>query len=262
MNFIRQPAVAGMFYPDHPQELRKELEAYLKNSCLEKAPKAMVVPHAGTIYSGPIGAQAYQTLRSKAEQIKTVILLGPAHRVALEGIAASSASHFKTPLGDIPVDQEKISLIQNSYVGILDQAHEEEHSLEVQLPFLQLVLKSFSIVPLVVGETTPEIVAQVLEKLWGGPETLIVISSDLSHYLDYKTAQILDRDCADKIEHFDWKHLDHEQACGYFPLRGLLYEAQKKKMKSKTIDLRNSGDTAGDQDRVVGYGSFLFYESS
>ncbi|MBF0492319.1 MAG: AmmeMemoRadiSam system protein B [Deltaproteobacteria bacterium] len=260
---IQKASVAGSFYPAQSEELREELGHYFQVAPDSTArPKAMIVPHAGTLYSGPIAASAYKTLFSLSHTIQQVVLLGPAHRLGFEGLAIPSADYFETPLGRIGIDQEKLKLIQNlPQVVRLDEAHQGEHSLEVQLPFLQMALGDFKLTPLVVGWSSPEAVAEVLEKLWGGEETLIVVSSDLSHYLDYASAQKIDRATADKIEKLDWRRLQDDQACGFFPLRGLLLEAQKKHLQVKTLALRNSGDTAGDKNRVVGYGAFYFYEN-
>lgn len=187
-----------------------------------------------------------------------MILLGPSHRVPFYGLAASSASHFVTPLGMIPLDRQCIEqLVANGQVQELDQAHSLEHSLEVHLPFLQTILHDFSLVPLVVGDASAEQVADVLQAVWGGPETLIVISSDLSHYHDYATAQKMDRATSDAIEHLAPEAIDYEQACGRIPVSGLLTLARRQGLKATTIDLRNSGDTAGPRDRVVGYGAYI-----
>ncbi len=262
MNKVRKPAVAGAFYPADARELKKELEEYfsLTQTSLN-FPKAIIAPHAGTIYSGPIAASAYACLKKMKDFVHRVILLGPAHQVGFEGIAVPSVDFFETPLGKIPLDRraiEEISLLPQ--VIEFDEAHAEEHSLEVQLPFLQMSLGDFQLIPLVVGWTEPELVAEVLEKLWGGKETLIIVSSDLSHYLSYGNAQKTDEETARQIETLDWQNLADQKACGFFPVRGLLLEAQKKALEVKVLDLRNSGDTAGDKKRVVGYGAFHFYE--
>jgi len=260
MGTVRHPAVAGMFYPADQQELHTMVRAYLKEAVTtEHAPKAMIVPHAGYVYSGPIAASAYARLASVHNQIKRVVLLGPSHRVALYGLAMTSADQFATPLGNIPIDKSAFSQISDlPQVKILDQAHELEHSLEVHLPFLQETLSNFTLVPLVVGDTTPGEVAEVLERLWGGSETLIVISSDLSHYNDYATAQIQDKRTSSAIENLQPEKIQYDDACGRNPVNGLLTLARKQGLHATTIDLRNSGDTAGDRDRVVGYGAYVF----
>lgn len=254
---LRRPAVQGSFYPADRLELRAEIASYLreiKNPL--PPPKAMIAPHAGTIYSGPIAATAYATLKPVRDQIRRVVLLGPSHRVPFRGIAASTATHFETPLGEIPLETDFPSLPQ---VLFLDEAHREEHSLELHLPFLQETLEKFSLLPLVVGFSEPQEVGELLEAFWGGDETLVVVSSDLSHYLPYERAKEVDRKTTELIERLDWKDWENENACGFYPVRGLLFEAARRKMKVKTADLRNSGDTAGSKDRVVGYGSYLFY---
>jgi AmmeMemoRadiSam system protein B len=259
---VRQPAVAGMFYPAEAEVLREQVDTYLRQADAgHPAPKAVVAPHAGYIYSGPIAASAYAPVKALAGRIERVVLLGPAHRVYVRGLAASSAQYFDTPLGRIPLDRKAIDEVVAAFpfVEIFDQAHGPEHSLEVHLPFLQETLGTFSLVPFVVGDAAPDEVAQVLEALWGAEETLIVISSDLSHYHDYDTAGRLDRAAATAIEHLDPSHLNQEQACGRIPVCGLMEAARRHGLKAETVDLRNSGDTAGPRDQVVGYGAWLFY---
>ena len=259
MNKIRQPAVAGAFYPANPEQLKQMVSQYLNDAkTLAKVPKAIIVPHAGYIYSGPVAATAYARLQQARDTISRVVLLGPSHRIGFTGLAASSAEFFSSPLGDIPVDTEAINNISNfPFVSCLDQAHQSEHCLEVQLPFLQQILNKFTLVPIVVGDAPAEQVSQVLDKLWGGSETLIVISSDLSHYHDYVTAQHLDKVTSEKIENLQFEQLDFDSACGRVAVSGLLMLARKKSLSVQTIDLRNSGDTAGDKNRVVGYGAYV-----
>jgi AmmeMemoRadiSam system protein B len=223
------------------------------------APKAVIVPHAGYVYSGEIAASAYAQVGTLRGEVTRVVLIGPAHRVPLRGLAASGADAFRTPLGDVPLDRETVDrVLELPQVELLEAAHAEEHSLEVQLPFLQVVLDDFSLVPLVAGEATPEEVAEVLEALWGGPETLIVISSDLSHYRDYETARSLDSATTAAIESLAPEGLGGESACGRVPIRGLLVAARQHGLRARTLDLRNSGDTAGPRDGVVGYGAYAF----
>jgi AmmeMemoRadiSam system protein B len=234
------------------------------------APKALVAPHAGYIYSGPIAASAYARLAPVRASVTRVVLLGPSHVVPvvllgpshvvpLDGLAASSADAFLTPLGSVTVDRDAVEhTLRLPQVQVLDAAHAHEHSLEVHLPFLQRALDDFSLVPLVVGEASPDDVAQVLDELWGGSETLIVISSDLSHYYDYETAKRLDSATSRAIESLAPQELDSESACGRFPVRGLLVAAQRHGLRAQTIDLRSSGDTAGSSDEVVGYGAYVF----
>ncbi len=259
MNKIRHPAVAGAFYPADPKQLKLMVDQYLNDAHAEpEVPKAIIVPHAGYIYSGPIAASAYVRLQQGRDLINRVVLLGPSHRVGFSGLAISSADSFMTPLGEIPIDKEAVRKIAElPFVHYYDQAHDFEHSLEVHLPFLQEALNQFSLVPIVAGETPAEQVSLVLEQLWGGTETVIVISSDLSHYHDYATAQKLDRATSEKIEKLQFEDLDYDSACGRIPVCGLLNLARKKSLSVKTIDLRNSGDTAGDKQRVVGYGAYV-----
>lgn len=261
---IRPPAVADMFYPGAPQTLAAEVVAMLAGAAPPDPgftqPKALIAPHAGYIYSGPIAASAYALLAPYAATIRRVLLLGPCHRVAVRGLAVPYAQAFRTPLGDIPLDQEALAAaLTLPQVIRHDAAHAQEHSLEVQLPFLQKVLDRFSLVPFAVGYATADEVAEVLDLLWGGPETLIVVSSDLSHYHTYLDARQRDRHTADEIAHL---HLlvDHEQACGATPINGLIEVAQRHGLQPRLLDLRNSGDTAGDKSRVVGYASFAFME--
>jgi AmmeMemoRadiSam system protein B len=260
MNTVRTPAVAGMFYTNNPQELHRQIRDFLAQVAPAGAvPKAMIVPHAGYIYSGPVAASAYARLQAAKDTINRVVLLGPSHRVGFRGIAISRMEAFATPLGQIRLDHEAIEKIRGlPNVGYLEKAHTHEHSLEVHLPFLQEVLGDFTLVPLVIGEADPEEVGAVLEALWGGPETLIVISSDLSHYHDYQTAKRLDTATSEAITGLRYEDIDYGDACGRNPVNGLLWVARRKGLHGETIDLRNSGDTAGPRDQVVGYGAYVF----
>ena len=255
----RHPAVAGLFYPDNPRTLRTAVTDYLR--VVPEAgsvPKAIIAPHAGYIYSGPVAATAYARLKPARGKIQRVVLLGPSHRVGFRGLALSSADFFVTPLGRISLDQEAAAKITDlPQVRVMDVAHAQEHSLEVHLPFLQEVLGEFRLLPLVVGEASPEEVSEVLELLWGGPETLIVISSDLSHYHGYALAQKMDRSTSDAIEALRYEDIQRDDACGRIPVNGLLHLARKRHLNVHTIDLRNSGDTAGTRDSVVGYGAYV-----
>lgn len=261
---IRAPAVAGFFYPNNPKELEAVIDGYLSQAKVQKQkifPKAIIVPHAGYIYSGPIAASAYILLKNIRDKIRRVILLGPSHHVAFHGLALSGVDYFATPLGSVLLDHAcQRDILAPPQVQIMDAAHAQEHSLEVHLPFLQKVLNDFTLVPIVVGDTTPSEVSNVLEKLWGGSETLIVISSDLSHYLNYHTAQKIDHETSEAVENLDPKKIMFDHACGRNPINGLLALACKKGLKVKRLDVRNSGDTAGDKDRVVGYGAWSFEE--
>jgi len=257
---IRQPAVAGSFYPADPEELRNALAGLLiAYQPAQQAPKAIIAPHAGYVYSGPTAAAIYACLKPARQSIERVILLGPSHRVSFKGLAASSADYFASPLGNVAVDKPALSLITDlPFVAILDEAHKHEHSLEVQIPFLQEILDRFSLVPIVTGDASAEQVAQVLDKLWGGPETIIVVSSDLSHFHDYDTARLMDGKTSRAIESLKWEDIGYYCACGRIPINGLLYTARSRKLTATTVDLRNSGDTAGSKDRVVGYGAYAF----
>lgn len=261
MESVRAPAVAGRFYPSDARKLRAMIAQLLTRPRADEeglAPKAIIAPHAGYVYSGPVAASAYAPLAARRGSIRRVVLLGPAHCVAFRGLAASRALSFATPLGEVPVDTEAMARLRDlPQVRVLESAHAEEHSLEVHLPFLQETLGSFTLVPLVVGDAEPEEVAEVLERLWGGPETLVVISSDLSHYEDYATAQALDRATSDAIERLRLEDIGEGDACGRNAVRGLLLVARRKGLGARTIDLRNSGDTSGGRDRVVGYGAYV-----
>lgn len=264
MNAIRDPAVAGKFYPDTETDLSSTVRRLImdaRHPANAPVPKAIIAPHAGYVYSGEIAAEAYARLAPATTIVSRVVLLGPCHRVAVRGLAASSAEAFATPLGQVTVDKNAFAQIKHlPQVSIVDETHTNEHSLEVHLPFLQEVLGEFSVVPLVVGDATNDEVAEVLEILWGGDETIIVISSDLSHYLDYDTATVLDRQTCDAIESLNPDGIRREQACGRIPIKGLLTLARRHGLDVETISLKNSGDTAGSKDRVVGYGAWAFYE--
>lgn len=268
MQISRPPAVAGMFYPGDPRTLAGEVDALLAQARVVSPapsfgqPKALIAPHAGYIYSGPVAASAYACLVPYAQVIQRVILLGPCHRVAVRGLAVPHAQAFSTPLGSIPLDQAAIAAaLELPQVIRHNGAHAEEHSLEVHLPFLQATLEDFTLAPFAVGYASAEEVAEVLDLLWGGVETLIVVSSDLSHYHPYAAAQRLDGHTANEILHLHLLH-DHEQACGATPINGLIEVARRRGLVPHLLDLRNSGDTAGDKSHVVGYASFAFTEPS
>jgi MEMO1 family protein len=259
MSAARTPAVAGMFYPADPQQLKHDVQKYLAAAHPQTLhPKALIAPHAGYIYSGAIAASAYITLKTIAPRIRRVILLGPTHCVAVHGLALPDADTFDTPLGRVQLDSDAMHTIARlPQVTVNSEAHEQEHSLEVQLPFLQSVLGEFTLLPLAVGMATAEEVAEVLEAVWGGDETLIVVSSDLSHYLPYAAAQFADNKTAQDILKLH-QPINHEQACGGTPIGGLMVAARKHRLTPHLLDLRNSGDTAGSHDRVVGYAAFAF----
>jgi MEMO1 family protein len=260
INFMnRKPAVAGTFYPANPKQLHQMLGQYIKDAeSGHKVPKAIIVPHAGYVYSGPIAASAYARLKLAHQPITRVVIIGPSHRVGFKGLAVSRANTFSTPLGKIPVDLEAVkTIVKFPFVEYVEQAHALEHSLEVHLPFLQETLHDFKIVPIVAGDASPEQVGLVIDALWGGDETLVVISSDLSHYHDYATAKKLDQSTSEHIENLQYELITPESACGKVPVSGLLKLAREKSLSVKNIDLRNSGDTAGDKSRVVGYGAYV-----
>ena len=261
MTSVRQPAVADTFYPGDPGKLRRMLRSYLNEPpSSADAPKALIVPHAGYVYSGPIAGVGYARLHPLRAKIRRVVLIGPAHRVPLQGLALPEADEFASPLGRVPVDAKAArEILALPQVQINAMAHALEHSLEVQLPFLQEVLEEFSIVPLVVGDAEPEEVCQVIESLWQDEETLIVVSSDLSHYHDYETARQLDQETSRAIEKLQIENLRPEQACGSTPIQGLLLAARQRGLQAVNIDLRSSGDTAGSRNQVVGYGAYVIF---
>lgn len=257
---VRPAAVAGMFYPAQADALRAHVDALLAQFPGNGGvPKAIIAPHAGYRYSGLVAAAAYATLAANRDKLRRAVLLGPAHRVPLRGLAASSAGAFATPLGNLAVAQDAwATAVALPQVRVWDNAHAEEHSLEVQLPFLQRLLPDVAIVPLLVGEANAEDVAEVLETLWDGPETAVIISSDLSHFHDYATAQKLDAATAQAITALDDTALNRGSACGRSAINGLLRVARRRGLQAQTLLLRNSGDSEGPRDRVVGYGAFLF----
>ena len=266
METVRPAAVAGAFYEGGRAELAATVAALLEvaggkvHGRPRPPPKALIVPHAGYVYSGPIAASAYVLLTGARGLITRVVLLGPAHRVFLRGVALPEARAFRTPLGEVALDRELVTRIAAMpQVSLNGEAHRLEHSLEVQLPFLQTLLGEFTLLPLVVGQATPSEVAEVLEAVRGGPETLIVVSSDLSHYLKSSLAREIDARTAQAILDLD-PEIVPEEACGAFPVNGLLVVARKWRLRPFEIDLRNSGDTAGTPDQVVGYGAFAFFE--
>ena len=261
---VRPAAVAGMFYPGAATVLAAAVRAYLSESGSAESPaalpKALIVPHAGYVYSGPVAACAYRLLGASRTTIRRVVLLGPVHRVPIRGLGLPAADAFATPLGLVRVDREAVAIARElPQVRVSAPAHAHEHSIEVQLPFLQSVLDDFAIVPFAVGDASGEEVAEVIDRLWGGPETLFVVSSDLSHYHAYDQARALDRATATAILALD-ASLDHEQACGATPINGFALCARRHGLFAQLLDLRNSGDTAGDKLRVVGYSAFAFTE--
>ena len=261
MGGTRAAAVSGSFYPADAGELGQSVKRYLAAAGRREgpAPKALIAPHAGYVYSGPIAAAAYASIAGASERITRVVLIGPCHRLAVRGFAAAGWRAFETPLGEVPVDAEAVEqALALPAVEVFDAAHRQEHCLEVQLPFLQSVLADFAIVPLLAGEATAEETAELLELLWGGPETLIVVSSDLSHYHDYDTARRLDGGTSEAIEDLRPEAIGDDNACGRVPIAGLLLAARRHGLAATTLDLRNSGDTAGGRREVVGYGAYAF----
>jgi MEMO1 family protein len=257
----RPPAVAGVFYAAGRDRLRTQVLNLLAAvaSAPKVTPKVLIAPHAGYVYSGQVAATAFATLQDNAQAVTRIVLIGPAHYVPVRGIAVPTHDAFETPLGRVLIDQEALSKIDDlQFVTRADEPHAPEHALEVELPFLQTVLPSFQVVPLVVGDARPQDVALVLQRLWAGPETLIVVSSDLSHYHSYETARRLDLATAVAIERGDWSRLGPKQACGCLAVAGLLVETQRLGLTARRLELCNSGDTAGSRDRVVGYGAWLF----
>jgi AmmeMemoRadiSam system protein B len=256
--------VAGTFYPASAERLGRDVDALLAAAAPRPLrPRALVAPHAGYVYSGPIAASAYRLLENLKPKPTRVVLLGPAHTVGFHGIALPAVDALRTPLGDVPVDGE-LEFRAHAFPFVIDEAraHAREHSLEVHLPFLQRTLGDFTVVPLCVGRARPDEVADLLEALWGGPETLIVVSTDLSHYLPYPEAQRVDQETVQSILALDSNALNGERACGTYPLAGLLVAARRKGLQPTLLDLRNSGDTAGDKSRVVGYAALAFTEGA
>jgi AmmeMemoRadiSam system protein B len=263
---VREAAVAGTFYPGDPVKLRDMVDELLSEAPLPPVdapvPRSVIVPHAGFVYSGPTAAVAYARVAAGRGTITRVVLVGPTHRVPVLGVALPGADAFRTPLGTLPVAKEwaEERLAELPAVCVFAETHRWEHSVEVQLPFLQRTLGDIEIVPLLAGEASGEQVADVLDALWGGPDTLVVISSDLSHYLPYDEARLVDAATIAQIESLDGP-LNHSQACGATPANGLLVLARRRELIPTLLDARNSGDTAGDRSAVVGYCSFAFDEA-
>lgn len=257
----RRPAVTGSFYPDDELSIHAMLDEQLAEARAEipnaPRPKALIVPHAGWIYSGPIAARAYVLLEPLREVIDRVVLLGPSHFVPFEGVALPSSDAFATPLGEIMIDRTAMERIEDlDLVTIWDRPHTKEHSLEVQLPFLQRILGSFELIPIAVGDATAAQVGEVIDRLWGDDRTLILISSDLSHYENYERAREIDEATAAAIDSLSRTHISPEEACGCRPINGMIHAATARRLSCTRLDLRNSGDTAGPKDRVVGYGAW------
>ncbi|RMG43606.1 MAG: AmmeMemoRadiSam system protein B [Candidatus Dadabacteria bacterium] len=269
-NAIRPAAVSGMFYPAQPQELTDMIDTFVGAAQVDVLPEpfAVIAPHAGYIYSGPIAGVAYAAASKRADSVKRVVLLGPSHHVALRGLAFPTADYFETPLGRVPVDLTELRpLLEWDFVEMRDDAHLREHSLEVQLPFMQKIFSEFTLYPFAVGQPDAEEVRLVLEKLCINAgrlrdDTIIVVSSDLSHYHPYGEACEIDRITSTFIERLELSELGPERACGAYAIRGLIDFSHKHDLKAKTLMLANSGDTAGGKDQVVGYGAYAFYKLS
>lgn len=265
MTEARPAAVAGLFYPGSAAELGQAVR-FLLDEGSEARPdllvKGVIAPHAGYVYSGSIAASAFRCFSADRERIRRIVLVGPAHRMRVEGLALTSWTSFETPLGSVPVDRALVeSIVDHPLVSISDEAHAPEHSLEVELPFLQGILGQFSILPLLVSEISPPDMADILDRVWGGEETRFVVSSDLSHYMSYEHARDLDQETARQVLEMRGRIAPH-RACGAVAIDGFLEAARRHRLTPRVLDLRNSGDTAGDRNRVVGYGSFAFVEPS
>lgn len=261
---IRQPAVSGHFYPSDPTELSQQIEQLLSQNTMKmpQFPKAIISPHAGLVYSGSLAAKLYSSIWQFRHKIKRVVLIGPAHKEKFDGIAISGADQFKTPLGTVPIDSHaRDFLVEQKLVTVNDAAHLNEHCLEMQLLFLQKCVSNYKIVPIITGNTSPERVAALLNCIWGGEETLVVISSDLSHHLSYDEATKVDQKTKKAIEDCNPAAIQLQNACGRVGIQGLLIAAKSLNLQPKTIDVVNSGDTVGAKDRVVGYGAWSFFEN-
>ena len=260
--WVRPPVVAGRFYPSDPDELRDQVHSFLASAPPPREairPKALIVPHAGYVFSGPVAGSGYAWLTPWSAEIDRVVLLGTCHSPGIDGLATTSARTFLTPLGRVDVAAALVEqALRFAQVQIDDPAENRDHALEVQLPFLQVVLESFTIVPFLVGRADAPAVGEVLEDLWDGDSTLIVVSSDLSHHLTYEEARRLDQKTAAAIERLDDEALGPRSACGRNAIAGLLHAARRRNLACRRLDLRSSGDTAGPRDRVVGYGAWVF----
>ncbi len=261
---IRMPAVSGAFYPAETHQLHHQLATFLGQANFDadsRTPTMLVVPHAGYVYSGQIAAKAYALLKNHRDAYRRVVVLGPSHRVALHGIAVAEHATFRTPLGDIKLDQIAISRLTDlPGVDVRTDAHALEHSLEVQLPFLQTLLDDFLLVPLVVGQSSVELVREAIEAVWD-EQTLLVVSTDLSHFLYDADANRVDANTIQKILHCETSLLG-EEACGHHPLNGALAFAKGRGWLVEPVAKGNSGDITGDKERVVGYASFAVYDGA
>lgn len=262
MSIIRPPAVAGSFYPQNPEQLRLQVEQFLANACSEKIDtlKALIVPHAGYLFSGSTAAEAYVLLNHLKKQFNRVVILGPAHRVWLKGMAIPQSDWFATPLGNIELDKVALNKLgKHPQVNYSDQAHQFEHSIEVQLPFIQQTLEKIKLIPIVVGDLETSEVLKAIESFWKDPNTLLIISTDLSHFKNDADARKIDCETSRLIEQYDYQSINPEMACGSTPLKGLLKLAKITSKRIKRLKLTNSGNTNNDKDRVVGYGAYAIY---
>ncbi len=260
-SFIREPVLLDQFYPSDPVKLRSMVRDFIDAATTEEiTPRAIIAPHAGYVFSGPVAGSAYAYIEKHKTAYKRAVLIGPAHRCAFAGLALSTASAFKTPLGEIPLDTGAADELSDlKYVKPLDEPHEYEHCLEVQLPFIQMTLGGIPIVPLLAGDIAPLDIAEAISLLMKKPGTLMIISSDLSHYYNYEDAKEIDAKTAKSIENLAAKEIGTEDACGCQPIRGLLLYAQKENLHITTVHLANSMDTSHMGGRVVGYGAFIAY---
>ncbi len=259
----RPPAVSGLFYRDDADALRREVRAYVDGgSRCSLVPRAVIVPHAGYVYSGAVAGSGYRALANVDRPIRRVYLLGPAHRVYTRGVASPSHRAFQTPLGDVPVDQPVIAELaaRHDFIAVSDASHEQEHSLEVHLPFLQTVLEEFTLVPLVVGDIDPVRLEALIDDMLDDEAGLVVVSSDLSHYHSYEDARAIDARTVEHMERLEWREMRPERACGCLPVSALLLCAAARGYAVSAVDVRNSGDTAGPKDRVVGYASLVVHD--
>ena len=266
MSSVRPPAVAGAFYPGEPGALRDEVDRLLGGAPRDggggEVPRALIAPHAGYAYSGPVAASAFRRIAGAGGRFARVVVVGPSHHVAFRGIAAPrGAGAFRTPLGEVPVDRGAVAALAGlPGVALADEPHRREHAVEVELPFLQRALGGggFALVPLVAGDAADGEVARVLEAFADDPGTLVVVSSDLSHFLAYEAAVLRDRATAGAVERLEGAAIGPHDACGHLPVRGWLAVARRRGLGVERLDLRNSGDTAGDWRSVVGYGAWAF----